>query len=112
MVVVVIIGILVAIAIPIYNSVTANAQQRACYANQRTIEGSASMYMAEIGEWPSFEDLTEVQVGAGPNGEDLGPWLQDPISCPHPDGTGYTLLATDEGVVQACTVEGHGHYRE
>ena len=109
MVVVVIIGILVAIAIPIYNSVTANAQERACFANQRTIEGAASMFMAEIGSWPSFQNLTEVQEGAGPNGEDLGPWLQDPISCPHPDGTNYTLTDEDAGVVQGCGV--HGHYR-
>jgi len=39
MVVVVIIGILVAIAIPIFNTVQARAEEKACHANQRTIDG-------------------------------------------------------------------------
>jgi prepilin-type N-terminal cleavage/methylation domain-containing protein len=44
MVVVVIIGILVAIAVPVYNSATGNAARNACWANQRTIEGACSTY--------------------------------------------------------------------
>lgn len=43
MVVVVIIGILVAIAIPIYNSVTLRAEQAAWDATDRTIRGAASI---------------------------------------------------------------------
>ena len=46
MVVVLIIGILVAIAIPVFNAANANARQKACYANQRTIEGSVQQYLA------------------------------------------------------------------
>ena len=56
MVVVVIIGILVAIAIPIYNNVQASAQENACLANQRTIAGAWQMYQAgapnEDATWP------------------------------------------------------------
>ena len=40
MVVVLIIGILVAIAIPVFNAAKANAQKKSCFANQRTIEGA------------------------------------------------------------------------
>jgi type IV pilus assembly protein PilA len=47
MVVVVIIGILVAIAIPIYNAVQANAQESAHAANVRTLRGIAAMWIAE-----------------------------------------------------------------
>jgi len=46
MVVVLIIGILVAIAIPVFNSAKASAQKKSCFANQRTIEGSVQQYLA------------------------------------------------------------------
>jgi len=59
MVVLLIIGILIAIAIPIYNSTQKNAKQRACDANIRTIEGAAAQYYSTVGEWPSMSDLTK-----------------------------------------------------
>jgi type IV pilus assembly protein PilA len=46
MVVVLIIGILVAIAIPVFNNATANARQKTCQANQRTIDGAVEQYLA------------------------------------------------------------------
>jgi len=49
MVVVVIIGILVAIAIPIYGTITEGAEQSAVEANLRTIDGGIMMYRAEEG---------------------------------------------------------------
>ena len=39
MVVVLIIGILVAIAIPVFNAAKANAQKKSCFANQRIARG-------------------------------------------------------------------------
>ena len=57
MVVVVIIGILVAIAIPIYGLVTTNAANRSHDANVRTLHGAANMYMAEHGTGISVTDL-------------------------------------------------------
>ena len=53
MVVVLIIGILVAIAIPVFNAAKANAQRKSCFANQRTIEGSAQTYNAENDALPT-----------------------------------------------------------
>lgn len=47
MVVVVIIGILVAIAIPLYATITRNAQERAFEANHRTMIGAINMFIAE-----------------------------------------------------------------
>lgn len=46
MVVVVIIGILIAIAIPVYNAVTLRAERGAVEANLRTIDGAIMMYYA------------------------------------------------------------------
>jgi prepilin-type N-terminal cleavage/methylation domain-containing protein len=47
MVVVVIIGILSAIAVPVYNNVTANAQQAANDANARILNGAISVWQTE-----------------------------------------------------------------
>ncbi|HZK24900.1 MAG TPA: prepilin-type N-terminal cleavage/methylation domain-containing protein [Oscillospiraceae bacterium] len=49
MVVVIIIGILVAIAVPVYNGVQANARKNAHNANVRTLEGAAALYISENG---------------------------------------------------------------
>jgi len=46
MVVVLIIGILVAIAVPIFNAAKASAQQKTCFANERTVEGAYQSYLA------------------------------------------------------------------
>jgi len=46
MIVVLIIGILVAIAIPVYNTVQGTARLRTCMSNQRLIEGAAFAYKA------------------------------------------------------------------
>jgi prepilin-type N-terminal cleavage/methylation domain-containing protein len=47
MVVVVIIGILTAIAIPIYNTVTASAEKNTCLGNQRTIDSAIQVAAAD-----------------------------------------------------------------
>ncbi len=47
MVVVLIIGILVAVAIPVFNVARARSQTRACQANQRTLEGAARTWLAD-----------------------------------------------------------------
>ncbi len=47
MVVVLIIGILVSIAIPVFNSMTEKARLRTCFANQRTIQGAVSMWRVD-----------------------------------------------------------------
>jgi type II secretion system protein G len=94
MVVLLILGILVAIAIPIYNKTTDKAKEKACFANQRTIEGAAAQYRAEEEKWP--ENLAA-----------LSEYLQDAdaLHCPTEGGT-YTL-DEDTGKV-TCTK--HDHY--
>ena len=81
MVVVIILGILVAIAIPIYNNVTGDAQKKACAANERTLEGAVAMYQAANGgKMPkSLDDLK------------TGGFIEAIPKCPVDDSYGYTL---------------------
>lgn len=84
MVVVLIIGILVAIAIPVFNAANANAREKACFANQRTIEGAIQQYLAAnaTNAWAAGGDATLV-----PN------YLQTSPICPKTK-LGYHTLAT------------------
>lgn len=53
MVVVAIIGILVVIAVPVYKNSQNKAEQNACKANQRTINGAIQLYKYEEGTDPA-----------------------------------------------------------
>lgn len=46
MIVVVIIGVLITIAIPIFFSSRSNAEKKTCFANQRTLDGAAQTWLA------------------------------------------------------------------
>jgi len=60
MVVVVIIGILAAIAVPVYNKASGTAEKNACFANQRTIEGAIEAYRA--GEAKNPNNINDLVV--------------------------------------------------
>ncbi|MBC9784947.1 prepilin-type N-terminal cleavage/methylation domain-containing protein [Heliobacterium chlorum] len=65
MVVVAIIGILVAVAVPMFNSTTTGASQQAHDANLRTLDGAIDQYRAAVGAWPSqLSDLNTYVKGA------------------------------------------------
>ena len=87
MVVVVIIGILTAIAIPVYNSVTTTANRNAVAANLRTIDGAIMQRSTSATDAPTH--------GAG--GNLVGTYLQ---SWPEgPDGVTYEI--TGAGTVDS-----------
>ncbi|MBU4532353.1 MAG: prepilin-type N-terminal cleavage/methylation domain-containing protein [Firmicutes bacterium] len=89
MVVVIIIGILVAIAIPVYNNVSKNAAEKACLANQRTLSGAVQQYRTVEGALPaSLETLASDYV------------VEKPI-CPVDSTATYSMDATT-GLV-TCT---------
>ena len=60
MVVVVIIGILVAIAVPVYRSVQTNAAENACRANIRTLEGVLEVWKADNNSGTYPEELSDL----------------------------------------------------
>lgn len=105
MVVVVIIGILVAIAIPIYNSVTSNAEKKSCEANKRTIIEAISMYYAKENEYP-----TEMS--------DLAPYIDGAatLKCPSDkttEATSYTIAVNDDGTINVtCVYNDHNSSSE
>ena len=101
MVVVVIIGILVAIAIPIYGTITRNAEERAHDANIRTIKGAANMHVSTLEPVPSTHpDGATVSDGTISGGtevndsSDLAEYLELPLHLP---GTtdNYTYAVID-----------------
>lgn len=65
MVVVVIIGILVAIIIPIYGSVQDNAAKRTHESNLRAIDEAIGLYTAQKGYGPATNTGIDLEVGVG-----------------------------------------------
>jgi len=89
MIVVMILGILVLIAVPIYNNATAKAEKSACQANRRTIESAIAQYAAveEVNTGDVIAVFTEegikVKVGDEGNETDLvGNYLNELPTCP------------------------------
>jgi type II secretory pathway pseudopilin PulG len=89
---VLIIGILVAIAVPIFNAAKSNAQKKSCYASMRTIDGASQAYISANG------GTIPASVAV------LSPaYLKTVPTCPH-GGSAYSLTAS--GTVNACSVDG------
>jgi prepilin-type N-terminal cleavage/methylation domain-containing protein len=100
MVVVLIIGILVAIAIPVFNAARDRAQERACFSNQRQLEGAAQTWAAD----DILNDISAVTVN------DLVPdFIKVTPACPG-GGAAYAFIngVGGDGTLSPCTV--HGHY--
>ncbi|HHV35934.1 MAG TPA: type II secretion system protein [Syntrophomonadaceae bacterium] len=102
MVVLLIIGILVAIAIPIYNRTQDNAKQKTCIANLRTIDGAIAQYaaennttVAEFGNANSGKKITEID-GLGDYLKDIGD-LKCPAGTDEKEGT-YSIDSSGKAV--------------
>ena len=99
MIVVLILGILVLIAVPIYNNATAKAEKSACQANRRTIESAIVQYAAveEVNTGDVLVEFTadgkiNVKVGAEGTATDLvGTYLNELQKCPR--GRTYSYVA-------------------
>lgn len=110
MVVVLIIGILVAIAIPVFGSVQKNARTRSCQANQRTIDGAVTQWLAG----QTTKTVADVVYPKDLVGEGLYIAVEpkDPSS-----GASYTVGTTTAGVCDGCPntgvtgAEDHESYR-
>ena len=82
MVVVAILGVLVAIAIPVYQNVTAAAERRACEANERIINGAIEMYKANDGAMTDINSVADLVTDG---------YLKESVSCPVGGGSTYTI---------------------
>lgn len=99
MVVLIIIGILVAIAIPIYNKTQENARKETCKANLRTIDGAIAQYAIE-----NNKNMDDIDTNESTTVYDLlKDYLKEQPVCP--SGGEYSI---EDGAAQ-CSVEGHSY---
>jgi len=95
MVVVVIIGVLTAIAVPVYNNVTEKAKLNAIAANLRIINGAISQYRADN------------DVSANPTQAQVTPYLQSwPANNPKGVTYGFTSTGTYEATATLSSALG------
>lgn len=106
MVVILIIGILVAIAVPVFNAARESAYKSTCQANLRTIDGAVETYKASTGNaypqtdtalWAALVPAYMKRVPQCPTDKrdylvtDSGSTTQGPIiACPGAPGNGHT----------------------
>jgi type IV pilus assembly protein PilA len=102
MVVVLIIGILVAIAVPIFNAAKGSAQTKTCFANQRTIEGAVQSFQASTGAMPSVGTVNASHALI------TGGYIKNAPTCPL-GGQNYAIDASGT-VTTASLTCGHPHY--
>lgn len=102
MVVVAIIGILAAIAIPLYANVQGRARLAKAQADVRSIATAVSMYNAQVGANPAvIADLLDT-TKKDAAGNAIGPWLS--VTPPPPDGwNAYALVANGALGMWSCT---------
>jgi prepilin-type N-terminal cleavage/methylation domain-containing protein len=108
MIVVAIIGILAAIAIPLYANVQARARIAKAQADTRTLASAVSIYAAHMGSLPAaLTDLTSAAING--LGQTAGPFMAAvPVPPPTvPAWTGYTYVPTTAGTF-TITASGDG----
>jgi len=90
MVVVLIIGILVAIAVPVFLNASDSAKTRSCQANQRTIEGAIATYNGTEAGATTPYPVTQVPVSGTPL---IGSSIKVAPHCPSAPALFYATLA-------------------
>ena len=110
MVVVLIIAILVAIAVPVFTSARESAWRRTCQANLRTIDGAVQTYYASYDALPAgFSSAAGVQI-TDTHPLVAGGFLKRAPTCPKWDsqngaGTGYYYLVGDTSNPQGISAQ-------
>ena len=96
MIVIIIIGILIAIAVPAYNGFRARALTAACQANMRTVKSAWGLYIADGG--------VDQIMAAGAVASNLAPTYINAIpACPSTPAGTYSIAV---GGAVTCTVHG------
>jgi prepilin-type N-terminal cleavage/methylation domain-containing protein len=97
MIVVAIIGLLAAIAIPNFIRARTAAQKNACIENLRQIESAVQQWTLE----------TKKSAGATVTTADITPYIKNNAMPEEPAGGTYTVTTTD--AVPTCSLSGNGH---
>jgi general secretion pathway protein G len=105
MVVVAIIGILAAIAIPLYANVQARARTAKAQADLRAVASAVSMFQAHTGALPAaISNLTVATSNA--QGQMAGPFLANEPTPPQGWGSNYTYTPNTAAGTFALTATG------
>jgi type IV pilus assembly protein PilA len=106
MMVVLVIGILVAVSVPVFTAAEASASRKTCWSNQRMVEGAAQTYLASKGSLPAGGpvDGSHPLITQG--------YLRTPPYCPGSTlGTNGTYGMDASGTVDVFpTGCSHAHY--
>jgi general secretion pathway protein G len=94
MIVVAIIGILTAIAFPLYANIQARARVAKAQADARTLASAVVVYSAHTGSMPPA--LSNLSSAVVVNGVSAGPFVS-PIPQPPANWTGYTYTPATDG---------------
>jgi len=121
MVVVLIIGILVAVAMPVFVATRARAALRTCFANQRVVEGTVSTWLAGADASRDESDLEGVVNGSHPlvtSGllarAPRCPSAPKPADASNPQAATGAYTFDASGNLEPCTfgeLGAHGSYR-
>jgi type IV pilus assembly protein PilA len=104
MTVVLIIGILVTMAVPVYRQSEYAAQRKSCQANQRTISGAANLVMTDGDDYSGASAGQFTAGGSGWYAILVPGWIQRAPTCPTGD-TLYYLNARGEVTGDSGNVE-------
>lgn len=94
MIVILIIGLLLAIAVPQFISARENAQQKSCWSNQQKLEAAKHMWIMDTGQasssGPSMADLVPAYLKTVPECPTHGVYVlgdgTSSVSCPNHAG--------------------------
>ena len=103
LIVIAIIGVLVAIALPRYFSLADDAQKAACLANQKSIEAAIMMEYSDrllAGSGDTLADVVSDYNG------DPGSFFVSDVAPKEPSGGSYTVTASGNQISVTCS-EGH-----
>lgn len=101
MIVVVIIGILAAIAIPKFSSVKESAEMASCRSNMRSLATGESMYYGMYDQWGSIANLASAQGSDDPVMDNA-----DLMTCPQADGAAYNYNDDGDDYTIDCPIAG------
>jgi len=80
--VVLISGVLVTIAVPVYGRSRLDAESKGCQANQRTIEGAVQVYIGDQGSTAGASAGEFTAGGSGWYGILVSEWIRSKPTCP------------------------------
>lgn len=114
MIVVVIMGILVAVAIPIYGAVTENAEKKTCADNQRTIQSMVTTYQMTGGAGGSQIPWTDIEGTGLTSDTDFLAMFEGGTLPVCPAGGTYSINVSEpnattgaRSITVTCSADGH-----